>query len=133
MSIKFYVLILTTLALTLIPLSNNATESATITSTQSSVVNDSERIEKGAFENKKEDVKVIYYSENGNKLAAIYHINEDSVTIIQQDGKRLTLPHALSADGARFTADEKTIFWEKGPTAWLYINDELIFEGSEKE
>jgi membrane-bound inhibitor of C-type lysozyme len=43
-----------------------------------------------------------------------------SVTLALSDGRRLSLPQALSASGARYaTKDERVVFWNKGDTAFL--------------
>ncbi len=76
---------------------------------------------------------VIYYSESGDELEVIYHIEESSVTVIQPNGKQITLPQAMAASGIRYTKDEKTVFWSKGVTAQFYVDDKLVFQGAEKE
>ena len=43
-----------------------------------------------------------------------------SVALALSDGRRLSLPQALSASGARYaTNDERVVFWNKGDTAFL--------------
>jgi Membrane-bound lysozyme-inhibitor of c-type lysozyme len=44
----------------------------------------------------------------------------DRVSLTLSNGRRITLPHALSADGARYAnADESFVFWNKGNTAFI--------------
>lgn len=44
----------------------------------------------------------------------------DRVQLMLSDGRALSLPQALSASGARYAnADESTVFWNKGNTAFL--------------
>lgn len=51
-------------------------------------------------------------------IRATYYQNE--VDLILSDARHLTLPHALSADGARYAnADESFVFWNKGNTAFI--------------
>lgn len=87
----------------------------------------------GCNNSQKKTTDVTYYSENGTALEALYNVEESTATVIQPDGKEITLPQAMSASGVRFTKDDKTVFWSKGPTVTLYIDDKLVFEGSEKE
>ena len=43
-----------------------------------------------------------------------------SVRLVLSDGRRLSLPQALSASGARYaTKDETIVFWNKGDTAFI--------------
>lgn len=43
-----------------------------------------------------------------------------SVTLALSDGRKLSLPQALSGSGARYaTKDERVVFWNKGDTAFL--------------
>ena len=43
-----------------------------------------------------------------------------SVTLALSDGRKLSLPQARSASGARYaTKDEGVVFWNKGDTAFL--------------
>ena len=45
---------------------------------------------------------------------------KDRVNLILSDGRQMTIPHALSADGARYAnADESFVFWNKGNTAFI--------------
>jgi len=81
----------------------------------------------------KPTMRVTYHSESGEKLDALYNIEGSGVTVIQSNGKQTTLPQALAASGIRYTKDEKTVFWSKGPKAQFYVDDKLVFNGSEKE
>ena len=45
------------------------------------------------------------------------------VTLTLSDGRTMTLPQTLSADGGRYTnADESIVFWNKGDTAFITEN-----------
>lgn len=45
---------------------------------------------------------------------------EDSVDLTLSDGRNFTLPHAVSADGARYAnPDEAVVFWNKGNGAFI--------------
>lgn len=94
---------------------------------------DSPKINVIAPESARPSMSVLYYSDSGEELEVIYHIDESSVTVIQPNGKQTTLPQAMAASGIRYTKNEKTVFWSKGPTAQFYIDDKLVFKGAEKE
>jgi len=51
------------------------------------------------------------------------YIPADQVELILSDGTTATLPHAISADGARYAnSDESFVFWNKGDTAFIQQN-----------
>lgn len=44
----------------------------------------------------------------------------DSVNLTLSDGRKISLPQAMSASGARYAdADDKVVFWNKGKTAFI--------------
>ena len=52
--------------------------------------------------------------------ATFINARQSSVNLMLSDGRRLSLPHALSASGARYaTENESVVFWNKGNTAFL--------------
>ena len=54
----------------------------------------------------------------------------DQVKLKLSDGRDLTLPHAISADGARYAnADESIVFWNKGDTAFVTENGKETYSG----
>ena len=54
----------------------------------------------------------------GKTIAATFY--KSSATIVLSDGRSLSLPHALSADGARYAnKDESIVFWNRGNTAFI--------------
>ncbi len=54
----------------------------------------------------------------------------DRVSLTLSTGRRITLPHALSADGARYAnADESFVFWNKGNTAFVNENGTTTWDG----
>ena len=72
-------------------------------------------------------------SQNDNVISAMFtcaggkaigaEFSGDMVALSLSDGRNLTLPHALSADGARYAnADESFVFWNKGNTAFIQEN-----------
>ena len=52
--------------------------------------------------------------------ATFYPGTDRQVDLRLSDGRRLSVPRALSASGARYaTADESFVFWNKGKTAFI--------------
>jgi len=56
--------------------------------------------------------------EQGKTIGATFY--SKSVNLILSDGRKLVLPQAISASGARYAnADESFVFWNKGNTAFI--------------
>ena len=52
--------------------------------------------------------------------AAFFNAAPSHVVLALSDGRRLTLPQAMSGSGARYaSADERIVFWNKGDTAFI--------------
>jgi putative hemolysin len=52
--------------------------------------------------------------------AAFFNATPSHVELALSDGRRITLPQAMSASGARYaSADERFVFWNKGDTAFI--------------
>ena len=52
--------------------------------------------------------------------AAFFNAAPSHVELVLSDGRRLTLPQAMSGSGARYaSADERVVFWNKGDTAFI--------------
>lgn len=52
--------------------------------------------------------------------AAFFNAAPSHVELTLSDGRRLTLPQAMSGSGARYaSADERIVFWNKGDTAFI--------------
>ena len=75
-------------------------------------------------------VRAVYVSSDGEKLSVVYDRLRKTVTLTAPDGE-VTLPQAVSASGARYTADEHEVFWNKGANASYWKNGALLFEGVE--
>lgn len=53
-------------------------------------------------------------------IATFYPTNDNKVDLVLSDGRKISLPHAISASGARYAnSDEKIVFWNKGTTAFI--------------
>lgn len=74
--------------------------------------------------------QVVFYDQTtGEALPATFY--EDKVTFTSTTLGTMTLPHALSADGARYAnADESIVFWNKGNSVFITQNGTIIFNGS---
>jgi len=67
-----------------------------------------------------------YFCDANKSVRGVYH--ETSVDLTFSDGRKMTLPHALSADGARYAnADESIVFWNKGNTAFITEGSSTTF------
>ncbi len=68
-----------------------------------------------------QDSVYTFLCSDGKYITATFHIPEDvNVDIALSDGRTMSLPHALSADGARYAnADESVVFWDKGTSAFI--------------
>lgn len=52
--------------------------------------------------------------------SVIATFSSEGVALTLSDGRTIALPHAMSADGARFAnADESFVFWNRGNTAFI--------------
>ena len=59
-----------------------------------------------------------YECADGKSIVAMFTPNEVALTF--DDGRKLALPQAVSASGARYAAeDDSIVFWTKGKTAFV--------------
>jgi membrane-bound inhibitor of C-type lysozyme len=66
------------------------------------------------------NIIAVYECPNNTFIGAVFHLPEDTVDISLSDGRKLTLPRAISASGARYAnSDESFVFWNKGDTAFI--------------
>jgi membrane-bound inhibitor of C-type lysozyme len=71
---------------------------------------------------------VNYLCDQGKTITATYY--EDSVNLKLTDGSAMTLPHAVSASGARYAnTDESFVFWNKGNTAFVQEKGKQTYTG----
>ncbi len=53
-------------------------------------------------------------------VATFYPKDDNYVDLVLSDGKNISVPHALSASGARYAKDDESfVFWTKGDTAFV--------------
>ena len=64
---------------------------------------------------------VTFFCEKGSSITATFYPENDThVDLTLSDGRSLSVPHAISASGARYAnADESFVFWNKGETAFI--------------
>lgn len=62
----------------------------------------------------------VFQCVGGKSVAAAFDLEEDNVELSLSDGRNITLPHVLSASGARYAnEDDSFVFWNKGNTAFV--------------
>lgn len=67
---------------------------------------------------------------NKSIVATFYPAKDTKVDLVLSDGRKLSLPHAISASGARYAnADEKIVFWNKGNTAFITEGSSTTYIG----
>ncbi|RJQ36327.1 hypothetical protein C4552_03505 [Candidatus Parcubacteria bacterium] len=64
---------------------------------------------------------VTFQCADDRTIQASFYIGDDKyVDLVLSDGRKLSVPRALSASGARYAkADESFVFWNKGDTAFI--------------
>lgn len=69
-------------------------------------------------------IKARFTCADGKSINATFINGVDSrVRLVFSDGRKMTLPQAMSADGARYADKAETIvFWNKGQTAFVQEN-----------
>lgn len=69
--------------------------------------------------------------DEGKTITATFYPTDDKfVDLVLSDERSLTVPHAISASGARYAnADESFVFWNKGDTAFITENGTTTFSG----
>jgi putative hemolysin len=68
---------------------------------------------------------------SGKSIDAVFSNGaQSSVSLQLSDGRSLVLPQGLSGSGARYAdAAERTVFWNKGDTAFLDENGQPTYQG----
>jgi len=69
--------------------------------------------------------------EAGATIDATFYPDDDTfVDLVFGDGRRVSLPHAMSGSGARYAnADESLVFWNKGNTAFVEEHGKTTIDG----
>lgn len=75
------------------------------------------------------DVSVTYTCPNGDKIPATFNNSEGTVSFTLPGQAEMTLPHAISADGARYAnEDESVVFWNVGNSIMVMQNGVTTYE-----
>ena len=76
-------------------------------------------------------IRAVFTCSGGKSINAVFMNGPaDQVQLVLSDGRQVTLPHAISADGARYAnKDESFVFWNKGNTAFITEKDVTTFDG----
>ena len=71
----------------------------------------------------------VFTCDGGSRITATFYPTDDAyVDLVLSDDRMLSVPHAISASGARYAkADESFVFWNKGDTAFITENSETTF------
>jgi membrane-bound inhibitor of C-type lysozyme len=64
---------------------------------------------------------VVFMCDNSKSITATFYIKDDKfVDLKLSDDRNISVPHAISASGARYTnQNESFVFWNKGDTAFI--------------
>ncbi len=69
----------------------------------------------------------IFNCDNGKSINSRF--TEGAVYLTLSDGRKIHLPQAISASGARYAnADESFVFWNKGDTAFIQEGENYTYE-----
>ena len=74
-------------------------------------------------------IQAAFSCAGGKSIDSTFFNGDDSrVRLALSDGRAMTLPQAMSADGGRYASkDESVVFWNKGRTAFLQENGERTY------
>jgi len=63
----------------------------------------------------------LFVCSDSKTIQALFYPQKDLyVDLVLSDGRKMTVPHAISASGARYAnSDESFVFWNKGNTAFV--------------
>ncbi len=65
---------------------------------------------------------------SGAFISSVFY--KDRVSLTLSNGRRITVPQAISASGARYAnADESFVFWNKGDTAFVTEQGTTTYDG----
>lgn len=78
---------------------------------------------------------VTFNCENSKSIVATFYPTDDkNVELVLSDGRNISLPHAISASGARYAnADEAIVFWNKGTTAFITEGASTTYAGCDTQ
>ncbi len=73
----------------------------------------------------------VYACDEGKTITASFYTASSGgkVSLILSDGRTMLLPQTISASGARYSADEIFVFWNKGNTAFIEEGEVQTYAG----
>lgn len=73
----------------------------------------------------------LFTCDHGKAIVGTFYPSRDThADLLLSDGRKLVLPLAISASGARYAnADESIVFWNKGNTAFITEGSVTTFSG----
>jgi membrane-bound inhibitor of C-type lysozyme len=75
------------------------------------------------------DISVTFKCPNGYEIPATFNNSAGTVTFMLPGQEEMTLPHAISADGAKYAnADESMVFWNVGNSVMIMENGVTTYE-----
>jgi putative hemolysin len=76
-------------------------------------------------------IKAKFACKDGKSIDATFvNAPSSSVRLVLSDGRKMTLPQAMSASGARYAnKDESFVFWNKGNTAFIEEKGKTTYDG----
>jgi len=77
-------------------------------------------------------IPAVYRSSGGKTLSACFDNKQGRVSLVLPDGRKITLPVAVSGSGARYS-NEKETFWEHQGVGRFFVGETLVFEGTLKD
>ncbi len=76
-----------------------------------------------------ESIQATFECKNDHSITAVFDNKNNTVQLSLSDGRQITLPRALSADGARYAnGDESFVFWNVGDTAFITEGERTTYE-----
>ncbi|MFA5098904.1 MAG: MliC family protein [Candidatus Paceibacterota bacterium] len=77
-----------------------------------------------------QDKAAVFNCTDGKSITAVFHLPDDkNVDLVLSDGRKLSIPRAISGSGARYAnADESFVFWNKGNTAFITENGKTTYQ-----
>lgn len=72
---------------------------------------------------------ILFVCSQNKTIQAFFQLKTDKVDLVLSDGRKLTIPRALSASGARYAnSEESFVFWNKGNTAFIEEQGVVTYE-----
>ena len=77
----------------------------------------------------KNTIYAVFICSDNKTIDATFYTVEDTVSLILSDGRKLSVPRAISGSGARYAnSNESFVFWNKGNGAFITENDTMTYQ-----